>query len=93
MYRYTHTHYQREIASSWEPAVYTGGFSLVLCDEGLGGREPQEGGYICVHLADCHCWTAETNTASYSKYIPIIKNSRLVVDREKKNKKLRESLS
>ena len=44
----THTHYQREIASSWEAAVYTGGFSLVLCDEGLGGGSlKREGIYVC----------------------------------------------
>ena len=27
-----------------------------------GGREAQEGGDICVHIADSWCGTAETNT-------------------------------
>ena len=42
--------------------------SSVLCDDldgwdgGGGGREVQEGGDICIHIADSlHC-TAETNT-------------------------------
>ena len=39
--------------------------SSVLCDdlEGWdgGGREAQEGGDICIHIADSLCCTAETN--------------------------------
>ena len=27
-----------------------------------GGREAQDGGDICVHVADSHCCTTETNT-------------------------------
>ena len=30
---------------------------------GEGGREVQEGGNICIHIADSLCCTAETNTA------------------------------
>ena len=33
---------------------------------GRGGRETQEGGDICIHIADSHCCTAETNTALQS---------------------------
>ena len=29
---------------------------------GRGGREAQEGGDICIHIADSYCCTAETNT-------------------------------
>jgi len=28
---------------------------------GVGGREAQEGGDICIHMADSLCCTAETN--------------------------------
>lgn len=27
-----------------------------------GGKEAREGGSICIHVADSHLWTAETNT-------------------------------
>ena len=35
----------------------------MLCDwDGVGGgREVQEGGDICIHIAGSHCCTAETN--------------------------------
>ena len=43
--------------------------SLMLCGDpdgsnewGLCGRETQEGGEICIHIADSVCCTAETNT-------------------------------
>ena len=29
---------------------------------GVAGREAQEGGDTCVHTADSHCCTVETNT-------------------------------
>ena len=29
---------------------------------GWAGREAQEGGDECIHMADSHCCTAETNT-------------------------------
>ena len=29
-----------------------------------GGREDQEGGDICIHIADSWCCTAETNTTT-----------------------------
>ena len=34
----------------------------MLCDDldGLGGRVAQEGGDICIHIADSLCFTAET---------------------------------
>ena len=40
---------------------------MVLCDhleewDRKGGRETQEGGDICIHIADSVCYTAETNT-------------------------------
>ena len=31
---------------------------------GMGGREPQDGGDICIHVADSLCCIAETNTTS-----------------------------
>ena len=39
----------------------------MLCDdldgwEGEGGREAQEGGDKCIHIADSLCYTEETNT-------------------------------
>ena len=38
--------------------------SSVLCDDldGWDGREKQEGGDICIHMADPHCCTAEAKT-------------------------------
>ena len=30
--------------------------------DGGGGREVQEGGDVCIHIADSLCCTAETNT-------------------------------
>ena len=45
--------------------------------EGGGGREVQEGGDICIHIADSlHC-TEETNTTLQSNYTPIIKKKRI----------------
>ena len=32
----------------------------MLCDD-LEGREVPEGGDICIHTADSHCCTTETN--------------------------------
>jgi len=34
-------------------------------------REVQEGGDICMHMADSRCRTAETNTTLESNYPPI----------------------
>ena len=31
-------------------------------EEEEGAREAQEGGDICIHIADSHCCTAGTNT-------------------------------
>ena len=31
-----------------------------------GGREAQEGGVLCIHIADSLCYTEETNTTLYS---------------------------
>ena len=48
----------------------------MLCDhlEGWdreGGREAQEGGDICICIADSLCYTAETNTTMENNYTPI----------------------
>ena len=37
----------------------------------MGGREIQEGGNLCIHIANLLCCTAKTNTALQSNYIPI----------------------
>ena len=65
-----------KIASQWEPAVQHRELSSVLCDD-LDGQdggdwgEVQEGGDICIHIADSlHC-TAETNTTLQSNCTPI----------------------
>ena len=42
---------------------------------GWGGREVQEGGNVCMPVADSRWCMAETNTALYSHYPPI-KNKR-----------------
>ena len=50
------------------------GLSSVPCDGlegwggGLGGRAAQEGGDICIRMADSHCSRAETNTLLESNY-------------------------
>ena len=36
-----------------------------------GGREAQEGGDICILIADSHGCTAESNTTLQSNYLPI----------------------
>ena len=36
-----------------------------------GGREAQEGGDICIHIADSRCCTGEINTTLKSNYTPI----------------------
>ena len=53
----------------------------MLCDdlEGKdeeGGREVQEGGDICTHIADSLCCTAESNTTLKNNYTPIKKKKR-----------------
>ena len=54
----------------------------MLCDDlqrwdgrGVWGwmRQAQEGGDICVHIADSYCCTTETNTTLQSNYSPIKK--------------------
>ena len=56
----------REKKSSDEPAVQHRELSSVLCDDLDGwsgwGWEVQEGGDICIHIADSLPCTAETNT-------------------------------
>ena len=42
---------------------------------GCRWRRRQEGGDICIHIADSHCCTAETNTTLQSNYTPILKNT------------------
>ena len=42
---------------------------------GGSGREAQEGGDICRHIADSLCCTAETNTTFQCNYAPILKKS------------------
>ena len=51
----------------WEAPVWHRDLSLVLCDglegwDGVGGRETQDRGHICIHIANSCCCTAETNT-------------------------------
>ena len=43
---------------------------------GRSGREAEEAGGICTHMADSCCCTAETNTTLQSNYSPI-KNKKL----------------
>ena len=55
------------MASGKEAAVQHREPSSVLCDalewwDGGGGKEAQEGGHICMHMADSYCCTAEINT-------------------------------
>ena len=54
---------------------------------GRGGREAEEGGGICMHMADSCCCTAETNTTLQSNYSPI-KNKKLNSFQKKKKKKI-----
>ena len=49
--------------------LYRAGSSAQCCDDlegwdgGVGGREIQEGGDICIYIGDSLCCTAETYTA------------------------------
>ena len=47
--------------------------SVMTWGEMGGGREAQEGGDICIHMADSSCCAAEINTILKSNYIPIKK--------------------
>ena len=38
-----------------------------------GGKEGQEGGDVCIHIADSLCCTAETNKTLYINYTPLKK--------------------
>ena len=38
---------------------------------GFSGKEAQEGGNICIFMADSHCCMVETNTTLYSNYAAI----------------------
>ena len=53
-----------EISSQWEAAVWAQGTQSIICDnvEGWGVGEVQEGGDICVFVADSPCRMAEVNT-------------------------------
>ena len=63
----------------------------MLCDDldgwdggGGGGREVQEGGDICIHIADSLRCTAETNITLQSNYSPC---------KKKKNRKKKAVIS
>ena len=43
----------------------------------MGWEEAQEGGDICILIADSHCCTAETNITLKSNY-PLIKNKKRI---------------
>ena len=51
------------------------GWYSLMTQRGRGrraaGRELQEGGHICIHIAGSCCCTAETNTTFESNFIPI----------------------
>ena len=70
-----------KIYSQWEAAIQHRELNLVLCDNlGWGGvdwgrGEAQEGGAMCIHIADSLHRTAEINTALQSNYISIKKNT------------------
>ena len=51
-------------------------FSSVLCDDlagwdGVGGREAQGGGDICIRIADPLRYTAEAKATLQSSYTPV----------------------
>lgn len=48
----------------------------MLCDDQEGGmegagKEAEEGGDVCTHVADSLCCAAETNTPLQSNYTPV----------------------
>ena len=48
----------------------------MLCDDlagwdGVGGREAQGGGDICIRIADSLCYTAEAKATLQSNYTPV----------------------
>ena len=61
----------------------------MLCDDLVGreevnwkqgiGRDVQEGGDVCIHIADTLCCTAETNTTLQSNYPPVKKKKKKVL--------------
>ena len=57
-----------ETESQWEFAIWLGELNVVLCnnlerrDRVWGGMEVQEGGDICIPMADSCWYMAETNT-------------------------------
>ena len=71
----TYIHYMCKTDSSWEAAAFHREL-LVLCDDlegwdrGWVGREVQEGGDMCIHVADSRGCTTETNTACKATLYP-----------------------
>ena len=47
-------------------------YSVLFVD--LNGKEIQKREDICIHIADSHCCTAETNTTLKINYTPVIIN-------------------
>ena len=73
-----------EIGSQQEAAIQHRGLNSVLCDDlegqdGGEGWETQEGVDICIHVADSHCFTAETSTTLESNYPCMLSGVRLFV--------------
>ena len=52
-------------------------------DGGWGRREVQEGGDICIRIADSLRFTAETNTTLSGNYTPIKKNKKQKTKKKK----------
>ena len=64
-HRHIHTT-ERKIFGWWEAAAQHREIGSVLCDDLEGqdreeGREAQEGGDMCMHMADSFCYATETN--------------------------------
>ena len=53
---------------------------------GVGG-DVQEGGDICIHIADSGCCTAETNTTLQSNYTPIMIRTKIKKNSNRKKEK------
>ena len=66
---YIHYHAENKIASG-KLLCNTGGSAPCSVMTWRSGREAQEEGDICVHVADSRCCIAEINTTLKSNYTP-----------------------
>ena len=72
-YIHYHVKYRRLVGSCYITQSSTRHHSVTVCrgGVGLGWEEVQQGGDICIVMADSHCCMKEANTVLHNNYSPI----------------------